>query len=216
MLNRYPLFKGTPNILFIYLAYISLIIISSILFAYLFSHKLDVMDNNNNILLGNIPFDFGELIVNLTESKGYYHTIDDVKYFLKKLPALPLLIVFIGKISLNYYFVIIFKNIIIFSTYFFAVYFLLRGSFNNNFLILILIAPICLPYNYNVALNYVYGDCLTAIFLPLLFVSLLSFQKYRLYFTSIILFILYFSKPSMFLIVSIVPLFILFLEKKIN
>ena len=113
MLNRYPLFKGTPNILFIYLTYISLIIISSILFAYLFSHKLDVMDNNNNILLGNIPFDFGELIVNLTES-GYYHTIDDVKYFLKKLPALPLLIVFIGKISLNYYFVIIFKNIIIF------------------------------------------------------------------------------------------------------
>ena len=214
MLNRYPLFKGTPNILFIYLAYISLIIISSILFAYLFSHKLDVMDNNNNILLGNIPFDFGELIVNLTESKGYYHTIDDVKYFLKKLPALPLLIVFIGKISLNYYFVIIFKNIIIFSTYFFAVYFLLRGSFNNNFLILILIAPICLPYNYNVALNYVYGDCLTAIFLPLLFVSLLSFQKYRLYFTSIILFILYFSKPSMFLIVSIIPFFILFFEKK--
>ena len=121
MLNRYHYLKP-PNILFIYLAYISLIIISSILFAYLFSHKLDVMDNNNNILLGNIPFDFGELIVNLTESKGYYHTIDDVKYFLK-LPALPLLIVFIGKISLNYYFVIIFKNIIIFSTYFFAVYF---------------------------------------------------------------------------------------------
>ena len=122
MLNRYPLFKGTPNILFIYLAYISLIIISSILFAYIFSHKLDVMDNNNNILLGNIPFDFGELIVNLTESKGYYHTIDDVKYFLKKLPTLPLLIVFIGKISLNYYFVNYFQKYNYFF-YFFAVYF---------------------------------------------------------------------------------------------
>ena len=64
------------RVLLLYILYITLIIISSIFFGYLFSNKFDVMDNNNKIILENIPFEFGELISNLFNSNGYFHTVD--------------------------------------------------------------------------------------------------------------------------------------------
>ena len=77
------------------------------------------MDENYNIILKNISFEFGELIENLYLSKGYFHEVDGVKYYLKKLPAIPILILFICKITLNYYLVVILKNLIIFFYIFF-------------------------------------------------------------------------------------------------
>ena len=172
------------------------------------------MDVNNNIILENITFEFGELIYNLYNSNGYYHTVNGIKYHLQKLPALPFLILFLSKISLNYFFILIFKNIIVFSIYFLFSYFLTRDFKNKVLFYIILAVPIFIPYNFSVALNYVYEDNLIAILLPLLFLSLVSNSKFRFYITSILLFILYFTKTSMFLIVLIIPIAILILEKK--
>ena len=132
------------------------------------------MDESNNIILRNISFEFGELIENLYLSKGYFHEVNGIKYYLKKLPAIPFLILFISKFTINYYLVVVIKNIIIFSIYFFTAYYLLRNFINNKLIFLILIVPTLLPYNFSVALNYVYADCLLAIFLPLLYLSLIS------------------------------------------
>jgi hypothetical protein len=206
-------FESFKGLVALYLIYITIIVISSLFFGILFSNKFQVMDVNNNIILENISFEFGELISNLFNSKGYYHTVDSIKYYFIKLPALPFLILFVTKLSTNFYLVVILKNIIIFSIYFFTVVSLLKKSFKNNFLILVLVTPILIPYNYFVALNYNYGDCLVAIFFPLLFISLISVYNKKFYSISIALFVLYFSKTTFFLIVLVVPFLIFYFEK---
>ena len=155
----------------------------------MFSSKFEVMNMYNQIILKNISFEFGELINNLYDSNGYYHTVDGVKYYLQKLPAVPFLILFLSKISLNYFFILIFKNIIIFSIYFLFSYYLIKDFKNKILFYFILAVPICIPYNFSVALHYVYEDNLIAIFLPILFLSLVSKSKFRFYITSFVLFI---------------------------
>ena len=68
------------NIFLIYLFYILLICTLSFVFATVFSNKFLVMDKNNQIILENISFEFGELINNLYLSKGYFHEIEGIKY----------------------------------------------------------------------------------------------------------------------------------------
>ena len=204
------------NLLFIYLFYIVFISLSSFLFGFLFQKKFYVVDVNNNIILENISFEFGALIKNLFYSGEYFSVINNVKFHLNKLPAIPLLLLFICKISLNYFFVVIFKNIITFSLYFLFSYFLTKDFKNKILFYLILIIPIIIPYSFSVALNYVYEDNLVALFLPLLFLSLVSKNKNRFVYSGVILFILYFVKTSMFLLVLIFPFLIIFFEKKIK
>tara|TARA_B100000989_G_scaffold176170_1_gene132256 strand:- start:4627 stop:5901 length:1275 start_codon:yes stop_codon:yes gene_type:complete len=203
------------NIFLIYLFYILLICTLSFVFATVFSNKFLVMDKNNQIILENISFEFGELINNLYLSKGYFHEIEGIKYYLQKLPAIPFLLLSISKISMNYFFVVIFKNFLIFSLYFFLCYQFLKNLSHKIFFYLILIVPIFIPYNLSVALNYVYEDCIIAILLPILFISLVSKNKNRFTAISVILFVLYLTKTSMFLLTLILPLVILLYEKKI-
>lgn len=204
------------NLLFVYLFYITFICLSSFLFGFLFQKKFHVMDVNNNIILENISFEFGALIKNLFDSGEYYSVIDNVKFHLNKLPAIPLLLLFICKISLNYFFVVISKNFITFSLYFLFSYFLIKDFKNKILFYLILIIPIVIPYSFSVALNYVYEDNLIALFLPLLFLSLVSKNQNRFLYSGVILFILYFIKTSMFLLVLIFPFIIIFFENKIK
>jgi hypothetical protein len=204
------------NLLFIYIFYIGFISLSSFLFGFLFQKKFYVMDDNHNIILENITFEFGELIKNLFYEGEYFSIINNVKFHLNKLPAIPLLLLFICKISLNYFFVVIFKNIITFSLYFLFTYFLTKDFKNKILFYLILIIPIVIPYSFSVALNYVYEDNLIALLLPLLFLSLVSKNQNRLLYSGVILFILYFVKTSMFLLVLIFPFLIIIFEKKIK
>jgi hypothetical protein len=204
------------NLLVIYIFYIAFISLSAFLFAFLFQKKFYVMDINHNIILENITFEFGELIKNLFYSGEYFSIINNVKFYLNKLPAIPLLLLFISKISLNYFFVVIIKNIITFSVYFLFSYFLIKNLKNKILFFLILIVPIVIPYSFSVALNYVYEDNLIALLLPLLFLSLVSKNKNRFVYSGVLLFILYFVKTSMFLLVLIVPFLIIFFERKIR
>jgi len=209
MINRRKLFIT-------YLFYISFISISAFLFAFVFQEKFYIMNQNSDIIIENIPFELGELLKNLFYEGNYFKIVNGIKFYLVKLPATPLLLLFLFKISLNYFFIIIFKNIIIFTLYFFFCYFLLK-DFKNKFLFFfIVIAPIFIPYNFLIALNFVYEDNLIAIFLPLLFLSLISESKKKFIFSSLILFILYFIKTSMFLLVLIIPILIILFEKKIR
>jgi hypothetical protein len=209
-------FFDKKNLLLIYFIYIIFIALNAFIFAVLFSKKFFVMDVNNNIILENISFDFGELMKNLFFSGGYFHVINDIKFYLIKLPAVPILLLLISKISLNFFFFVVLKNIITFTLYFLFTFFLTKDFKDKLLFIMILIIPLVIPYNFSVALNYVYEDNLIAIFLPLLFLSLISENKNRFIFTSLILFTLYFVKTSMFLIVLIIPFLIIIFEKKVR
>lgn len=204
------------NLLIIYLFYIVFVSLSASLFAYLFQEKFNIMDQDHNIIIENISFEFGDLIKNLFYTGNYFQIINGIKFYLIKLPAIPFLLLFLMKFSLNYYFIVIFKNIIIFTFYFFLCYSLLKKYKNTILFIAIIVIPVIIPYNFSVALNYVYEDNLIAIFLPLLFLSLVSEHKKKFIITSLILFILYFVKTSMFLLVFIIPFWIIIFEKKVK
>lgn len=203
------------NILFYFFLFLNFILISATIFGYFLNKKYQIYDENLNIIFKNISFSNGELIHNLYYNKEYFTKNYNIIFYLQKTPAIPFFIYFLSLISKNFYFIIISKNIIIFSLYFFIVY---RISINYNkcilFFLLILSVPIFLPYNFIVALNFEYEDCLIAIFLPLLFLFLISNDNAKYSWISFFVFSLYFVKTSMLLIIVIIPLMILILEKK--
>jgi hypothetical protein len=208
---------NTKKILITYLFYALIIILCSIVYGYFLNIKFKIYDENYNIIFDNISFSNGELIKNLYFKGEYYVHIDKIKFVLAKTPAIPLLIYFISLISKNFFFIIIFKNILIFTVYF---YFILKiiAKINKSFffLLTLLMVPIFIPYNFSVSLNFFYEDSLIAIFLPLIFLATISNYKYKYEFIGVIIFILYFIKTSTLPIAIIIPILIIFLEKKIT
>lgn len=200
-----------------YLIYAFIIILCSIVYGYFLNIKFKIYDENYNIIFNNISFQNGELINNLYSKGEYYVHIDKIKFVLAKTPAIPLLIFFISLISINFFFIIVLKNIIIFTFYFFFIVKII-AKINKSFFFLaaLLIVPIFIPYNFSVSLNFFYEDSLIAIFLPLIFLATISNYKYKHEFTGVIIFILYFIKTSMLPIAIIIPILIIFLEKKIT
>lgn len=203
------------KILVCYLIYLLFIIISSTIYGFLLNLKVNIYDDNLNIVFKNIPFSNGELIYNLYYNNKYYINNNDIVFYLQKTPAIPFLITFLAFFSKNFFFIIIFKNIIIYSFYFHFVYRIIIDQ-NREILIfvLILIIPLIIPYNYSVSLNFFYEDSLIAILLPLLFLALITNYQHKYLLISGLLFILYFVKTSMFLIIVILPILIIFFEKE--
>lgn len=145
----------TKKILITYLVYALAIILCSIVYGYFLNIKFKIYDENYNIIFDNISFQNGELINNLYSKGEYYVHIDKIKFVLAKTPAIPLLIFFISLISKNFFFIIIFKNLLIFTVYF---YFILKiiAKINKSFffILMLLMVPIFIPYNFSVSLNF--------------------------------------------------------------
>jgi hypothetical protein len=204
------------KIITIYFLYIGLIILSSITYGYLLNLKFQIYDLNYKIILENISFANGDLIYNLLyKSKysiNYYNNLD---FHLAKTPAIPFFIAFLTFFSKNFFYIIILKNLIIYTFYYYFVYkIILAERIKNYIFLLILAVPVIIPYNFSVSLNFFYEDCLIAILLPLLFLTLITNYYYKYLLISGLLFILYFVKTSMFFIVAVVPMLIIFFEKK--
>lgn len=203
------------NVATILILYLSLILIASCIFGYLLNLKLGIYDENFNIIFKRISFSNGELIHNLYYNNEYYNEFYDIKFYLQKTPAIPLLIYYLSVISKNFYFIIISKNIIVYSIYFISCYLSLKSLNKNLFLLLILlIIPIFIPYNFSVSLNFVFEDSLIAIFLPCIFLLLICRHKLRYLLLGIFFFLLYFVKTSMFFVITAVPILIIILEEK--
>lgn len=212
--NRYKNLSLTNvNKFFLYIVYIFLISILSLVFTIFFIKKFGMVDESFNLILKDISFAHGPLIENIVNYGNFFQYIEGIKFYLAKTLFIPVLISGLALISTNIFFIIIFKNILFYSIYFFiclkySTYFSLKLF---NFITLLLI-PIFIPYNLIVSLNFVYEDCVIAILLPCLYLLLISNIKKRYLYISLILFILYFVKTSMFLIVLCLPVFIIFFE----
>jgi len=204
------------NIYKIYFIYIIFIILSSLLFCFLFlkNYPYNLINKDFDIVIEEIPFSLGNLISNLVYNNQYKQNLYGIEFYLAKQPVLPILLSILFKISKNFFFIVISKNIIMFTTYFFLSYIsLLKNRNNIFFFILVLTIPALVPYNFFVALNFVYEDNLIAIFLPLLFIFLISQHNYKFLYIGLILFILFFTKSSLFFLVTFLPI-ILFFKKK--
>jgi hypothetical protein len=208
--------ENKKKIFYIYLLYIGLIIFSSIVYGYLLNSKFEIYDSNYNIILKNVSFSNGELIYNLLYKKKYFINYrNNIDFYLAKTSAIPLFIFFLTLFSKNFFYIMISKNLIIFTIYFYFVYkALLTQKVKNYFFLLILIIPVIIPYNFSVSLNFFYEDSLIAILLPLLFLAIITNYKHKYLLISGLCFILYFVKTSMFLIIAVLPILIIFLERE--
>ena len=204
--------KDVLSYFFLYLLLISL---GSVAYGYLLNLNNELYDENFNIIFKNISFSNGEIIHNLYYKNEYFTEFRNITFYLQKTPAIPFLIYFISLISKKFFFIIIFKNLLIFSIYFFISYVSIKSTQKSFFLFfLVSLVPIIIPYNFGVSLNFVYEDSLIAILLPSIFILLITNYKKKYFYIGIFFFILYFVKTSMFFIILIIPILILMLDKK--
>ena len=203
------------TLLSIYFFFLLLIILSSLLFLFFLIKNYNLVDHNYNLILRNVTFDHGQLLENIFYKKNYQQNLLGINFYVMILPALPLLITFLGKISLNIFFIILIKNIFFFSFSFFIIYKCLRSLRLKIFhLALFLFLVLYNPYNLIVQMQIVYADTITASLLPLLFLLLVSGYQKKIIFISIILFILYLTKSNMFFLTMLIPLLFIYFEKK--
>ena len=142
-------------------------------------------------------------------------SLKNIKFYLQKTPVIPYLIYYISLISKNFLIIIV-KNLIVYSLYFFISFASLK-SLNHNFLsfILLLLIPIIIPYNFIVSLNFVYEDSLIALIVPCIYLLAVSNYKNKFVVLGFLCFVLYFVKTSVIFIIIIIPLLIVIYEKKI-
>ena len=216
--SQYKKFLYNNSYIFLYLIFISLVSILSLYFSYILGNKFPyLIDKNNNIILSRMMFDYGELVNNIFYSKKYSQVYNGVESYLIRLPLLPFVTTFIGKISLNLYLFLLLKNIIFFSIYFLSALLFVQSRFlNKRLLILTSLLAIYFYnfYNITTTLNFFTADSYISIILPSLFLLLISNHNYRYIFISILLFFLYLSKTSMFFVTFICPFIFYMVEKK--
>ncbi|MAY90748.1 MAG: hypothetical protein CMN00_06165 [Rickettsiales bacterium] len=207
-------FDYKKNIYLLYLIYTICISVLSLIFAFLLVEKnYYFIDTNFNIILDQIPFNWGPLANNINENFNFYSLVFEKKYYLKKFPLNAILIVIIFNISKNIFIFLLIKNILTSSIIFLSIYFFSKSKKINflNFLLL-LSAFLLVPYNTSVIFNFVYADHLTSFLIPLIFIFLISNLSNKYLFIGLTIFVLYFTKPSVFFICLIIPLIILILE----
>ena len=204
--------------------FITLILISSILVARYFAiYSPNIIDEDNNIILSQISYGWGNLIDNLFNYGRYFnektHLFYDENFnqriinieegsYVSKLPFLPILTVAILQITKNFYYFLIIKNIILYS--------ISLKNLNKKFAffititILIIINPYILFHTLGFYMSEQYG----ILFIPCIFIVYLSRINYKYEIISVIIFILYLSKGTFFLFCLINVFFFIIFEKK--
>ena len=219
-LNRFIL--NLPSKKFFYLIFCLSVIMLSLVFCIIYLNKFSyIIDDNYNLIFKKIPFGNGLLIHNIIYNFSYEGELFDKKFIIQKLPVLPILIAIISKISSNFYFIIISKNLILFSLLYYSLIVYLKSNNFNLKYFYILIFIYCIPYNLFVSLNFEYADSIIAILLPSLFLILLSKDSNKFILSAVIFFLLYLTKNSTLFICICVPIYVflfdkLYLKKKIK
>lgn len=208
--------------------FLMLTIITSFIFSLLFIYQFPDFFNKNSydIIVSKIPFGYGNLLNNLFVNESYHNsevfflTTDteqinkfEINFVLKKLPLFTLVLFSILCISKNIFFLVTFKNIIFFSLFYFSLYFSLKSLKAKTYqFILILSLFFIVPYNLKTFAEISYADSVSSILLACLFLILISNLKHKFFISGVILFSLYLTKESMFILCIFIP----FLVIKLN
>ena len=201
-----------------YLLFLIFTIFLSSFYTYFYLEKFNYQFSDTNELILNLfPFGYGPIIENLY----YYNKFEQIWFgidtYVTRLPFIPLFISSLCKISMNAYFIIITKNIIFFSLIFYCSI-ITSKNFNKKFLSFIILITLFFYNFYNtiVLSTFVYADAYIASILPCIFLLLLSNFKQKFILISILIFILYFTKTSVFYLTIFISISFFFLEKNLN
>jgi hypothetical protein len=135
IINKFKIKKFT-FISAIYFFFILLISLVSAYYCYLINLRYNIGDGHNNIIFDTLQFDHAILIKNLYANWDYSQYYNGIKYSLARLPALPLFLTLLTKLSKNIYFIFILKSVIVYSVYYFICHIYCVANKKNFFFFL--------------------------------------------------------------------------------
>ena len=208
------------KIFYLYLFYL----LSLIIFTYVYSililkiHPIYINDMNEMNFM-NLGWENNFIILNILNSNEFKFNYLGIDFYSAKYPLLPTTIALIAKISKNFYFIFIIKNIIFFIILFWSIYFYVSNNIKDKKIIYFFLFLVFLhinPYNFHVMSNFYFEDFANAILLPSLYLIILSktnlLKKYI--FIGLIICLLFLSKSSMTIFGIIFPIIYIILSKK--
>lgn len=202
----------------IYLLFLIFTICISTTYTFFYIDKFENQFNESNeIILNLVPFGYGGIIDNLYHHNKYEQIWFGINTYLTRLPFLPLFISSLSKLSLNAYFIVTIKNIVFFSLIFYCIYIVTKNN-NNRFPFFLILLGLFFYNFYNtiVLSTYIFADAYIAAILPCIFLILISKDKKKYIFLSSLVFILYFTKTTVFYLSIFIPILFLILEKNLK
>jgi len=199
----------------IFISFICLTILASLIFSYKFALYFPTVINNNFIQLGQIPFNHGQLIHNLLHNYSYKVQLHGIDFYLDRMPLLSFLTIIISKISLNIYFFLIIKNILFFLLFFYVCNKIKYIFYNNPYFFFLITHIIFFNFfNWKTSLNFVFEDAYISILLPALFLVLINEKiKNQATLVSLFLVILLFTKITMLYLAIIISILFIIINK---
>lgn len=198
-----------------YFLYTFIIVILSAIYTVIIIEKYNISTPNLNLRIEGLQFDYAKLVKNIVNKQEYVSLFDGVNLKMNRLPVFPSLLALLYLINKNIFFIVLSKNLLTFSIFYYAAYLFCKSNNKKNyFFITVLLAPIIIPYNMNVAFSIFFADSLTSILIPSIFLLLLSNNSNKYICIFVLIFILYLTKSSMLLICMFVSVVALFQNEK--
>ena len=186
------------NLFYLYLLFVFIILIINFIFSYLYTVKFpNIVGDNNQFILENVGFNFGQIMKNLELGNGLKATYFGIDYYVSRMPLLPLVLHFLyNYVSENFYVILFVKNIFFFSIIFFI---LVNLTIKNKFLFLLISLMIFLynPHNIITTLSINFEEGILNYLIIILFLLFYSEFKYRNIYIGLIIASIFFLKSSM-------------------
>ena len=132
------------NNYYVFLFYVTfsvIVAVLSYLYCSIYISKFNLSDSNNQIILRNLPFEYGELSHNIFYHSNFSFNADNIIHYLRRLLFFPILVVSLAKISTNIFFIFISKNFLLYSVLFYSILSTLKSLKTNLLLFLVLLIP---------------------------------------------------------------------------
>ena len=203
------------NLFYLYLLFVFIILIINFIFSYLYTVKFpNIVGDNNQFILENVGFNFGQIMKNLELGNGLKATYFGIDYYVSRMPLLPLVLHFLyNHVSENFYVILFVKNIFFFSIIFFI---LVNLTIKNKFLFLLISLMIFLynPHNLITTLSINFEEGILNYLIIILFLLFYSEFKYRNIYIGLIIASIFFLKSSMIFLCTGLSIFFLINDHK--
>jgi len=222
MKNSTKIIKNSTNLLkteYIFLFFILCLTLINYLFCYLYvspNYSPHLIDNENNYILKNISFGFGQIIEDLTN--GNSPSLNWFGFELQSSRRLFLpyfLMITNDYVTSNFYLIHLIKNLM-FGTLLFLTIKKFNQKYNNFFLTLCLFITFYIPHNTLTNLGTENEEGILNYLMIILFFVLISNLNFKSVIISIILVIIFLLKGSMFFMTLLLPFLYFFLEKNVK
>ena len=201
----------------LFFCYIFFLFISIFIFSYLMSvEHMILVDDFGNLRIFDVNNAFGRYIESIMSFELPKATFVGMDFYFSMRPVLPYFLIFVFEnISTNYYIILLIKNVPIGVLIFFIIknY---NKNYNNFFIAICLILIFYNPHNIHTMYDIGSEEAFLNYLMICLFFFIFGDYKYKSLFVGITLSLIFFTKESMFILTSLIPLAYIFLEKKHN